>query len=525
MKKFSRWAWGVSMLLLGWIYSYLPPSPDQFEFEYLAAQMWAGQHLYSDLVDMNWPLAVLIHLPTAWYVPVESWFPWRAFDFALALAGTYSLSRIVAPLADSAASWSLWLYPFAYVTLFGPWFAGQPDSIAAHLLLAALALLCRNTSYKNKASLSGSIRTRPAQGLRDVALAGMLVGCAISTKPTAGLVAPLVALSLLLNSSPLDLRLRRCAVLTVAAFFALGLTFVVVLVSGTPLAAVWQMAFEFNALSRPAADRSLPAVLLTIIGHWSVLSCFSLLGVAHLWRRRPLRRHPSTLFLGALALGGLASYFVQGQGFRYHTGIWAAAWIGLASCGAGVATRLARSGAPPLLVVGRLALLLFSIFFLVKLNSLFPPLSGALSSKWRAPYLSGYTAGSGLSMAEAEEVARLVRRTSTCPNDSLLLFGTNSAIHHMTGRPQPTGFYYAPVLVQAQGLKYRKHFNARFMAELNEKRPEFIVESPMQEQYAPEVPELSAYLNRLMSDEYEEIFSVGLAKLKRRKASACSPFF
>ena len=92
-------------LAAGLLYLTLPPSPDQFNHAYMGWRLLAGDRLYVDFIDVNWPGVSGLHALATWVFGAHLW-SWRAFDFlmfALSAAFLVDLVRRAAQVQDRTA--------------------------------------------------------------------------------------------------------------------------------------------------------------------------------------------------------------------------------------------------------------------------------------------------------------------------------------------------------------------------------------------------------------------------------------
>src|SRR5579872_3637163 len=119
------------------LYSRVPPNPDQMELNYAAWQMLQGQRPYIDLITINWPGSLWMHL-SAIAAFGNTIVAWRTADALLMLATVGCLGWFLRAAFDTlTATVVIAFYPLLFYA--GGWLTGQRDFVAFHLVLIATA--------------------------------------------------------------------------------------------------------------------------------------------------------------------------------------------------------------------------------------------------------------------------------------------------------------------------------------------------------------------------------------------------
>jgi hypothetical protein len=214
-----RAAVAVVWLVSGAAYLSVPPSPDQFEFDYMGWRMLEGDAPYRDFVDMNFPGGYWLHALSTALFGNHLW-SWRALDFLLVVASAWPLALLVESAGGRAARRAmLVLYPLLYVGL-PQWISGQTDTTGGQFLIGCLA--CHAAAYA-----SGRVRLEVATGA--------LLAAAMLNKPTLGILGALLPIPALLAGHPWKTVLKHTSVAAVASVGTLLLSVALVLLHGTTL--------------------------------------------------------------------------------------------------------------------------------------------------------------------------------------------------------------------------------------------------------------------------------------------------
>jgi hypothetical protein len=429
---------------MGALYSTLPPSPDQFEVDYLGWRLLHGARPYVDFIDPNWPGIFWLHsLSTLLFG--NTMYAWRVMDYVLMLTGVLFLADWLRRTCSvQAAVWTLFLYPALYITT-GSWFAGQRDILLLHLGFVSFWL----------DHLAWS-RRRPAWQFGT----GAVIALATLVKPTAVLIGVALALA---NSWTRRLRFREAVMHLLAgilgAALALFAALLLLMLQGSTLSAFWAAAVEFNRpeyrLESATAAHLLGVLWKAYAVSWHWIGVGALLTL--IWLLRGTRSETSRregaeapVLLPLIWAAGFASFVVQGQGFWYHLGVCYAATIPLLCIGLGALSEHLRSAGPYSARVVAAAVCLVPILGTAK------KLAGTYLSvaaltvgqgTWEG-HLARFSGGDGMNMQQVVSLSTKLRAIVPT-GEPVLVWGTASAINFLAERPQPTRFYYFPVLVAA----------------------------------------------------------------------------
>lgn len=307
---------GTVMLLAGVVYALLavaihvltPPSPDSAIFDYMGWRVLAGDRLYVDVIEQNWPGAVWVHmLSTALFG--NTWWSFRLLDAVLMLLASLALFKLG---HRSGLRWTGWiaaaLYPMMYMTT-SPWLTGQRDALVAHLLVMGMALY---------------LAARGRWGGPAMVVFGLLCALSVMIRPTYLLFPALVVLLELavhlFGARPIGPLLRGASVAALA--FAVPLALVAAHGWQTGgLAGWWEAAIRYN-LSVYSGSAGLSTytdelVLMARSWHWYLV--FGAAGSLLWWRTG--ERWAWWLAM-AFAVTCVVSFVVQGKGFGYHLAGW-----------------------------------------------------------------------------------------------------------------------------------------------------------------------------------------------------------
>ena len=452
---------------IAWLYSTLPPSPDQWQLDYTGWLLTRGEAPYVDIRDGNWPAAHWLHsLSVA--VSGPGFGGWRRFDLFLltlgVIAGASLCSRI---WGRSAALWFGLLYPWLYVTA-GYWFAGQRDIVATHFSLVALA--------GHWAIVQGGHR-----GL--ASLAGASLTTATLVKPTFAILAGVIALHAtllaMLRRISWTASLQSVALIAIWSIAALFAAVGVLLFQGATLESFWEHAVESMLIRIPGDSlppgKALRSALDVTLGSWHWIAVGGIAATVLALRGRSPRELSGVLLCWLFVLAGLASSVAQGHGWSYYL---APVFTGLVLllCGAlGQATRLAaQPGISRVFAVIGIAIALGGA--VKKTWTAYGPLlpvltSGAPWQEWE----DRFPAGDDLTASDARALAEELR--PWLPDGaSMLVWGRVNLLNLLVERPQPTGFYHKPH-VQRDYLpdRFRLPWTREIIEDLTERPPTVVV--------------------------------------------------
>lgn len=487
----------LSWLLFGALYLTLPPSPDQFNHIYLGSRWLSGDVMYVDVIDMNWPGTLAAHAAAVALFGTQLW-SWRAFDLLCFAFTCLCLGWLVAQAAGRRAAWVFAaLAPAAYVA-FGYWMAGQHDMSAAQCMVVGLWCWVR----------SDALRRHPY-----TAVAGVFMGLAMLHKPTVG------AVFLLLPAHALWLRCswRRVVGGTGLAGTAAALTILLaaaaVVAMGTPFSALMDTTYTYNAYGRDLKPTTW-GEMAQATGWWPVavtLLCVPAMG--SLATSRP--RSAAGAALLVLWSAGVLSYFAQGRGQHYHLAPSVLAFIAFFAVLLASASRAwteRREPAPLRLRVGlglgMLALVLLA-GMTVRLYQTFRSLPQALSGSTYDLHLANFAENDGLTLADVSAFVRQVETTDS--TGCVLSVGAGSAINVLSGRKQPTRFYYYPVIAYSRPpLPMAERWITLWQQDLAQTRCRYVLVASsawLNEGYATQM--LATQALRSLLVQYREIREIG----------------
>ena len=427
---------GFSWIVLGAFYLTLPPSPDQFELDYMGWQMLEGAVPYRDFIDMNWPGVIWNHALSTALFGNHLW-SWRALDFiAVALSAFFLQDLLKRTAGKTAAALSLVLYPLFYTSL-PQWFSGQPDMTAGQLLLVALWFHVR--AYETRVC-RWQIGT------------GILIAAAMLNKPTVGVLGLLLPVQALLLRVPLRRVVLQTAVAASTAMGCLLLALLALLAQGATVREVIEALYTYNAWTQfleAASPGELARQWLAVhVAWWHYLSILAVVGGGLLLWRSP-RRIAATA-LPILWLGGLLSFLAQHRGFAYHLGPCFIPIIGLAAAALGLCWDAGRARGPRSWATALAVFLLLVVGAggVRKLYDNYGSLPVAFLQGDYSLHLAKFTEGDGLTVADAVTLTEQIERAVPA-GETVLVFGTASSMNFLSRRPQPTRFFYAPVLINA----------------------------------------------------------------------------
>lgn len=459
-------------LLLGACYVVIPPSPDQFELQYVAERMLAGQTLYVDVIDMNWPGCFWLHAMTAWYVP-EGFYPWRGLDYAFMITATVVGARLLRRQSNShTALFWLVLYPLLYLTATGQWFAGQRDIICGHLLIITIVL---HLNGWERNALWWSMAT------------GVMIAITMLVKPSLALAGPALALHGLLTR-PANVGWLRAAthVLVMGAAAAASVLggFGVVWFQGAGLSDIWECALVYNAVTQGWEAATLMELIVRgwgwLLHSWHWIALTAVIGF-FTFSQSPAGRRIHALFV-TLLLVGFGSYWGQGKAYAYHLGVVFTTMCYFSALGLGTCWHSVCAERWVLRWLSRMVLGLVVLGGFAKIANLQPQAAYLVGFRSWETLMAEYTAGA----ATMKEVGELIERlqSEVAPEQPIFVWGTESVINHLTGSPQPTRFYYGPLLVNARPpLPMADRWNDLFEQDLAENPPAACVISlPLQAQ-------------------------------------------
>jgi Dolichyl-phosphate-mannose-protein mannosyltransferase len=451
---------GAALLAL---YATLPPSPDQFEFDYMGYRLLAGDVPYHDVIDMNWPGPAWLHALSTLLFGNRLW-SWRLFDGLLFAGSCYWLADLVRESAGERAGWLAASLGLLFYVGLPQWFSGQPDSTAGQLLVGTFWFQARGYSRDQRFHLG----------------TGATLALGMLNKPTVGLLALLLPLQAYLCGVPWRRIVRGTALTGGAAVLTLLGALGILRAEGSMLHEVFDAAYLYNAAIQFTEIDSWGALARTFLTVHFVWWRWLLPGAVGgcIWMFRARGRTFATTTWPLFWLGGALSFVVQRKFYAYHAALCFFPVVGALSIGVsalGTARfRLARVVGP-----GRLCALGVAACVAVGASKLFRTYASAVAALAGAPYaahLAQFVEGDGLDVAQSVALAERAGR-EVPPEGSLLVFGTASGPNFLARRRQPTRFFYAPVILnieekpEGRSLPMAKKWTQWFVDDLTRNEP------------------------------------------------------
>lgn len=310
----KRWillaAWLAGSLVLGLLYSRVPPNDDNAVYDYIGWMASRGGVLYVDAADNNWPGIILLHELSTSLFGNTLW-SWHLLDYLLMVAGCAPLFFFARRAFGGAAALVVVpLYQAMYVSQNSS-FSGQRDIVLApFLVLSAWALWERIDSGKRAWT----------------AAQGVGIALAVLIRPTFLLLAPLLAAVDFLFRKKTNRSLSTMILDHALATAAMLATFGLVALLGWRSGATrewYRMAVLFNlAIDENAGETHYTVVRYFVIyalTSWHWILAVTGIGIYTHWRRRPL----GLALLLAIAVTTAVSVVVQKRGYPYHWGpLW-----------------------------------------------------------------------------------------------------------------------------------------------------------------------------------------------------------
>lgn len=503
----ARWAWAaaLSWLIGGALFLLLPPSPDQFNHAYLGWRIVEGERLYVDLLDMNWPAIAWGHAVAILVFGKHLW-SWHALDwiaFAIASACLADLLRMGYGRREAVVL--VILAPWAYLAR-GYWMAGQHDMSAAQVLV--LALWCH---------ARGDFKPRSPWTIAS----GVALGVAILNKPTMAAALALLALQALWLGRTWGQAIRHTLAVAAAAVATVAAAAGLVMLLGTPWSNLIDAVWTYVVSAR-TGERVSHAALLRRLNKWPIaLALICLPAVLRL--ATPGQRNAAATSLPILWLTGWVSYFAQASGKAYHLApvvLTYIAWVAVV-----VAMALDRRRSLPRRAVPALLAGAFAVGAVHQLVVQFRRLPEALAQRDLAVHLAGFRENQGLTLRESRELAREIARRDD--SGCLLAVGDASSVNVLAGLPQPTRFYYFPMLRNAPPALAAR-WAEQWEADLAKSRCRFVLVAdaalPPADRPLPEGDRVTAALKRLL-EQYPTSRRIGESQwtLYERGSAAATP--
>jgi hypothetical protein len=432
----ARW-WPIGLVACAiacWaLYATLPPSPDQFEFDYAGWRVLEGDVLYRDLIDMNWPGPVWLHVLSTALFGNHLW-SWRVLDFALLLLCCPWLAGLVAAVSPGLAPRLAVLFCLLFYAGSMYWMPGQPDMSAGAFLLGTL--WCHQRAY--------------AKGLVWQVGTGVTLALAMLNKPTLGVLGALLPVQALMARQAIGGVVRHTVVAGTATIAALLLALAATCLHGASLAEVLEATYTYNVGLQFVEVLSWPKLFeIAAVVHWTWWRLWGPAGMLGLgWLLLRKRSSLGGTALPLLWIAGMGSFLVQRKSYQYHLTPCFFALIGGLAVGIAAINvqTFPRQGATLLRRVQLAAIGLVALAAATRLWANYGSLARALAGGSYAQHLEHFSQGDGLSVADARALAERMERT--VPADrSVLVFGEARSMNFLARRRQPTRFFYSPVLV------------------------------------------------------------------------------
>jgi hypothetical protein len=499
--------WALGLLL----YSTLPPSPDQWYYEYTGWLLTEGATPYVTFVDGSWPVCHWLHALSTLLFGNALW-SWRVFDFLFivlpcTLFGADLLRRT---WTVSAGVWFLLLYPALYITV-GRWFAGQRDILAGNLLMVCLWFYWLGLDRRNLRLQVGTGALIAATALikPPFALTGFVLAAHAAFGAWRGRWTPRTGALHIVVAGSSSLLFLAAAVL-------------ILLAQGVPAETLYDYCVRL-ATSRVGTDHGGFATLLGLAArfwwaswHWILLS--ALLGAGLALARGGAAKWPELLLFLCIWLVGVISYFMQIEGFVYTLGPTFTGSVGMMCIGLGLAQDQMRTSRDWTRWLAAAWLVVAVGGTAKKWRGDYAPaialFTGSIS---RAEFDAGNSVGDGIDVASAlqlsEELGSLVPADGT-----VLVWGRANAINVLSRRPQPTRFFHNVMLYYpGRPDDLARRFDLWFKEDLETSRPEYCLVNRQEfADYPDPLPPAIAFLESFLSENYVSVRTVGDSVLYRR---------
>lgn len=488
----------LSWAALGALYLTLPPSPDQLEMDYMGWRMLEGAVPYRDFIDMNWPGVMWSHAVSTALFGNHLW-SWRALDFvALAPSAFFLQSLLRRTAGATAATISIFLYPAFYVSL-PQWFAGQPDTTAAQMLVGML--WCHVRAYERS-------EWRWQIGV------GAFLAAAMLSKPTVGVVGLLLPVHALWARAGMRSIVVQTTIAAAVTLGCLALAFLALMAHGAAVREVVDATYTYNVWTQfleVAMLRELVAHAIDVhLRWWSYLTILAAAGAVLMFRSAPARMAATAL--PVLWLGGVLSFLAQRRGFYYHLGPCFIPVIGLACAAVGICWEAgrARRWRPSATLLFAVPMLLVCGGAAKKLSNGYRSLVAAVAEGDYSVHLAAFEENDGLTIADAVALSDRIER-EVPPDETVLVLGSASSMNFLSRRPQPTRFFYAPVLINAKPpLPMAERWNDLFESDLRSTSPHWcMISTKVRRQWLEGDSRGARALRDLLDSRYRRIGFVG----------------
>lgn len=512
-------AWLAFTIVLGWLYAWQPPSPDQAIFDYIGWIAVQGGSYYVDVVEQNWPAKMVLHTISTWLFGNHIW-SWRLFDYLWLLGGCTAMFGLLRRSGLGTAAWLVVpIYQWMY-TVSNPWLSGQRDIVAAHtLLVAGWAFVERRqgagrwTWLVISGALVFTFLMRPTYGLFPV----LLIGIDLATRKQSG-------------RSVKDISTDAIGVVGIMAALT-GLVVGLMIAAG-----MWhdwlEQAYYFNTECyghdrEQAASIAVPIKQL-LISEWHWATALGVFGLGLMARRQEVR--PGLAVLLSVLVTGVVSAYVQNKGFGYHLGAMVPVQAGLLAGFFGEmlrwysSTRQPQSTRRPAPGLALAITLVLAVAGLSKktVAQYRPQIAWALG---RTDQM-GMWAQLPRSSASTKQVMQLVDyvKTHTTPEEPVLVWDREVLINELSERKTPSRFITATMLqVAAPPFRAAQAWHDEFRRSFAAHPPAFVVTNcAVMKDGGPLMPleggtPSALYVRERLEQDYVEVRSFGCLTLLERK--------
>lgn len=301
-----------------------PFGRDQALYDYVGRGIVQGLLPYADTFDHKPPLLYLVYA-LASLLPLPTMMGIRLVELLTLVVMGHLLARLIEPEPDTVPGGAVALALVAtHYTNFDWWNSAQTEVWEALFLIAA------------------ALAARRAGSERGAALAGALAGLAVGFKPTALIVAAVVAVAVVARAEQ-GRRSRRLGAFT-AGGVGVGLMLLLPWLIAGELRTLWEVLILYNSAHAVSASGHDAADFLTQHLEVQLVPLVASLAGLALAYKRPTLAPQGWLLLGLVG-GAVLSVVAQDKYYAYHFNVilpfivGAAAW-GVMVIGARLAVRL-----------------------------------------------------------------------------------------------------------------------------------------------------------------------------------------
>ena len=430
-KNSWRWLlitlWLIYTVILGALYSRLPPCPDDPVYDYVGWIISKGGTLYVDAADDNWPGMYLIHTLSTLLFGNTLW-SFHLFDYFILLATCALLFTFTHRYFGLLPGLIIvTIYQEMYVSE-DSWFEGKRD-IAPLLLAAALSLLLRIETGR----LVWSI------------VQGICLALATLFRPTFLLLTLLLAVGdlLLMKQTRRNLKvILHDHFVTLLSLVAVFIGFALIGWQNGALREWYNVTIRFTlevySQEKSSITQILARIALYAFASWYWYIFISVFGIVIYWRTRLL---PIT-FLSMIFLTTVTSVLVQGKGFEYHWGpllpLFAIFMAPLVAASIQHISKRPRKSLQMMLSI--LICCIVSLGLTIKIwHNLHDSINWYLGKESTIAMLANFSAGDSLSLSEANEISSYIEQTVP-ENRTVLYWGRPMIANYLSQRRSPTRF-------------------------------------------------------------------------------------